>query len=503
MLTYSFDKSKGPLYQQVYQAVKEDILKGKIRPEDKLPSKRNLAKNLGCSTITIENAYNQLMIEGFVYSKEKRGYYVAEGIPLMEQVRPLLHPTFHQVESLDDSISQTDSNNPSLRLGQAVDDGWSGKENGLNDISAPLIDFDFSSSRIETSHFPFSVMAKMIRETISKQKEDLLEVSPSGGVRALREAIAEHLASFRGMNVSPKQIIVGAGTEYLYRLIIQLLGREKVYCIENPGYKKLKKIYESNKVTCCLAGMDEKGIKIGDLRQNKADIAHINPAHHFPTGISTQIARRYELLAFANERPGRYIIEDDYDSEFRFTGKPLPTLQSIDASEKVIYLNTFSKSLTSTIRISYMVLPTHLVHRYERELGFYSCTVSTFEQYWLARFIQEGYFEKHINRMRLYYGRKRESILKKIQACFLEKQYELIENQAGLHFILKLRTSLGDEEVKSRLLEQGIGIHSLSDYDMKDSQKDTHCFLINYAGMDLDLLEKALIKLKELVDAHP
>lgn len=486
MLTYSLDKGQGPLYQQVYEAVKKDILSGKIAAEGKLPSKRTLAKHLGCSSITVENAYNQLIAEGYVYSKEKRGYYVSRVLPLM---RPLSSPRTEGIGG------QLDERKGGWLLQKEAEDLT---DAGKQEENTQEIWFDFSSGRTETQHFPFSVMAKMIRETIAHRKADLLEVSPSEGVWDLRCAIADHLASFRGMLVAPEQIVIGAGTEYLYSLIVQLLGRDKTYCIENPGYKKLKKIYENNQVNCQLAGMDDKGIKLADLRELQADIAHINPAHHFPTGLSIPISRRYELLAWANESADRYIIEDDYDSEFRFTGKPLPTLESIDASEKVIYLNTFSKSLTSTIRISYMVLPKHLVYRFRKELGFYSCTVSTFEQYWLAQFIQEGYFEKHINRMRRYYGKKREVILGKIRECFKGDREQIIENQAGLHFILKLETNQSDEAIKRRLLKRGINIHSLSDYDMLSRQGESQCFLINYAGMKLEQLDKALEILKEV-----
>ena len=204
------------------------------------------------------------------------------------------------------------------------------------------------------------------------------------------------------MNVDPDQIIVGAGTEYLYGLLVKLLGTDKVYCVEDPGYKKISQIYECNNAKCLPVQMDEQGISVELIKKANAQIAHISPTHHFPTGITMPVNRRYELLAWANESSDRYIIEDDYDSEFRMNGHPIPPILSIDACEKVIYINTFSKSLTSTIRISYMVLPEHLANEFYRRLSFYSCTVSTFEQYTLARFISEGYFEKHINRMRLH-----------------------------------------------------------------------------------------------------
>lgn len=217
------------------------------------------------------------------------------------------------------------------------------------------------------------------------------------------------------MEIAPEQIIIGAGTEYLYGLLIELLGYDKNYCLEEPGYRKISQIYSSHQVKTCHAALDECGIQIEELERLNAQIVHISPSHHFPTGILMPIGRRYELLGWASKDETRYIIEDDYDSEFRLSGKPIPTLQSIDVLEKVIYINTFTKTLASTIRISYMVLPMHLVRLFHEKLSFYSCTVSTFEQYTLAHFIQEGYFEKHINRMRSYYQKKRNLLLDAIK----------------------------------------------------------------------------------------
>ena len=222
-----------------------------------------------------------------------------------------------------------------------------------------------------------------MREIISEYETALLTNPPCGGIFSLRQAIAQHLKDFRGLDVSPEQIIIGAGTEYLYGLLIQLLGYDKVYGIENPGYLKIHKIYQSNGVKSVPIELDKHGMDMNSLSQSGADIIHLSPSHHFPTGIVTPISRRYELLGWASKKDSRYIIEDDYDSEFRLNGKPIPTLKSVDVMNKVIYMNTFTKSLASTIRISYMVLPTHLANHFYQEMNFYSCTVSNFEQYTL------------------------------------------------------------------------------------------------------------------------
>ena len=314
----------------------------------------------------------------------------------------------------------------------------------------------------------------------------------------LIEAIANHLKSFRGMLVDPNQIVIGAGTEYLYGLIIQLLGKDNTYAIENPGYKKLKKIYEQHNIKCRYASMDDDGVTVEGLLKSETDIAHICPNHHFPTGITMPASRRYEILSWANAREGRYIIEDDYDSEFRLEGKPIPTLFSIDACEKVIYMNTFSKSLSPTIRISYMVLPVHLAKEFYRRMSFYSCTVSNFEQYTLAKFISEGYFEKHINRMRLYYTRQRKKIIDIIEKSELGKHCEILENYSGLHFLIKLDTTYSDETIGQKLKSLGIKMRTLSEYYFTDEKEKQHLFIVNYSNLD----EKEAKKVVELIEAN-
>ena len=261
MLSYNLSDVKGPLYKAVCQFIIDDIRQGKLKANEKLPSKRALAKNLGISTISVENAYDQLMSEGYVYSVPKSGYFVSE-IESITKKNVLSVPSVTKVNDNTDN-----DNTPDF--------------------------FFFFSNHIENINFPFSIWAKLIRETISKKETELLEVSPCSGVMELRKAIANHLESFRGMTVNPEQIIVGAGTEYLYGLLIKILGNDKYYCIENPGYKKLKQIYESNNVQCIPVDMDEKGLSVERLRKTKCQIAHISPTHHFPTGICMPVSRRY------------------------------------------------------------------------------------------------------------------------------------------------------------------------------------------------------------------
>jgi GntR family transcriptional regulator/MocR family aminotransferase len=464
MVTYDLSSTEIPLYQQLYECIKADISNGKLKINEKMPSKRALADNLGVSTITVENAYGQLIGEGYMYALPKRGYYISD----ISDLRVTAAPAKKKLN---------------IEKNRKPEDYW----------------YDFSSNKTEKADFPFSVWAKLMREAISLREKELLTVSPCEGVEELREAIAEHLHSFRGMNVDPNQIVVGAGTEYLYSLLIKLLGKDKVYCVENPGYKKLRSVYESNGAECRFVNLDDYGMNVDELKTSGANVAHISPNHHFPTGITMPISRRYELLAWSNEENGRYIIEDDYDSEFRLNGKPIPPLQSIDACEKVIYMNTFSKSLTSTIRISYMVLPEHLANIFFERLSFYASTVSTFEQYTLAAFISQGYFEKHINRMKLRYAKKRARVLKIIRNVFTPEECRIIENGSGLHLVLEFNTAMPDRELQRRLRERKIKIASITDYYMDDAIRDKHQFILNYSSLNMDKLEEALHIIKETI----
>ncbi len=465
MLTYSFtDIGSDSLYHHLYQCIKKDILSGELPAGAKLPSKRSFAKNLGVSNITVENAYAQLQAEGYIYSMPKKGFYVREISDL------ILSDHKTQVGPAEQGISQ--------------------KEYVA----------DFVSNRIHPEQFPFSVWSKLLRETLLNRHEELLEAPPWGGIMELRRAISNHLKEFRNMEVSAEQIIIGAGTEYLYGLLIQLLGRDKIYAVENPGYHKVAQIYESNGVKHCFIPVNQEGMDVGKLEESGSHVAHISPAHHFPTGVVTPIGKRYELLGWATRDDGRYIIEDDYDSEFRLTGKPIPTLQGIDRSERVIYMNTFTKTLASTIRISYMALPGHLLEEFEKRLSFYSCTVSNFEQYALARFIEGGYFEKHINRMRTYYRSIRDELLAGIRKSPLVSCCRIMEEDAGLHFLLHIDTRLSDEELLRRAEQSGIRLSSLAEYYCKPAADiPVHTFVINYSGLSPEKIPKVVKMLMKCI----
>ena len=473
MLTYSLDGRNGEsLYSYLYKCIRNDILTGVLKPGSRLPSKRSFADHLGVSVVTIENAYSQLQSEGFLYSVPKRGFYVS----YIQTTRPKLNSDQNQCsQSFYSPPSYTPPTESNIRI-------------------------NLFSNRIAAENFPFSIWAKLMRETLSQNQNALMEPSPSAGIPELRQAIAKHLYDFRSMEVKADQIIIGAGTEYLYSLLIQLLGYDKTYAVEFPGYQKLTHIYECHKTTCVNIPIDEAGIIISRLNAAKADVVHLSPSHHYPTGIVTPISRRYELLAWANQAPMRYIIEDDYDSEFRLSGKPIPTLQGIDSSECVIYMNTFTKTLSPTIRISYMVLPDHLLKKFNNNMGFYSCTVSNFEQYTLAKFVDQGHFERHINRMRTHYRQIRDRFIAAIKESPLRNRVQISNADSGLHFLLKVKTSISDEALLHRAEAHGLGILCLSQFNHKDLVCPQNILIISYAGLNSEEIPMAVQLLTECLE---
>ena len=454
MLTYELKKSPGvPLYEALYRCIRADILSGELKPGEKLPSKRALAQNLEVSKITVETAYNQLLAEGYIRAREKVGYFVEA----VERHAPVQ--------------TAAQSQRPEAPREYRLDL----TENG-------------------TEQFPFSVWSRLQREVMLDYGEKLLLPLPNRGIPELRQAIAEHLAAFRGMHVDPENILIGAGTDFLYNLLIQLLGRDKTYAVEEPGYSKIRRIYAAGGVECVSAPMDSQGVCPDSLAS--ADVLHFSPSHHFPTGLVTPVSRRMELLAWARE--GKWIIEDDYDSEFRFDAHPKPAMQSLDGMGRVIYMNTFSKSLAPSIRISYMVLPPALMEQFQRDLGFYSCTVPSFEQYTLARFLSRGHFEKHINRMRKFYKNRRNRVVQMLQSCALAGRLTILEQDAGLHFLLRVDTLRSDAQLTARLEENGIRIRALSEY-FHDGSEDRHCLVVNYSGLKEEALEAALEDIENIM----
>ena len=457
MLTYAMeDRGDLSLYEYLYRCIRQDILSGALAAGERLPSKRALAEHLHLSVITVEGAYAQLEAEGYVYTKPKQGFFVC---PVQQSPEPP-----QQVPIAPE---------PPGRVWKA----------------------DLGRNQADASRFPAATWARLTRQVLSEG--GFLTPAPHQGLYALRQAIADDLRSFKGMAVSPEQIVIGAGAEYLYILLAQLLGPQAVVAVEDPGYPKIRQVYGKCGAVCRPIPLDRQGMDPAALAASGATAAHISPNHHYPTGIITTIGRRQALLRWAEEQ-GAIIIEDDYDSEFRFAGRPIPALQSIDTGGRVIYMNTFSQTISPSMRIGFMVLPPRLLEVYRRELGFYACTVPVLDQHVLARFLSGGYYEQHLSRMRKEYRARRDAVLAAFQASPFADRVKFSEQGAGLHFLLRLDTSLDDEALRRKAEGLGVRLAFLSEYAAVPQENYGHTLVVNYGGLEPERLEETTALLAEI-----
>ena len=447
--TYTLSRtSRQPLYEQLYRAIRQDILSGALAGGDKLPSKRALAEHLNVGKVTVETAYAQLLAEGYITARQRSGYYVEHltaAQPAVPQFIPAVPPESPPPAS------------PSAAL------------------------------------FPFSVWARLMRGVILDEGESLLRPTPGAGLLSLRKAICDDLLRRRGMHVDPRQVCIGAGTEYFYHLLLEFFGRDRVYALESLGHRKIARIYAASGVRYCPIAMDDSGVLPSALEQSSAEILHLSPSHHYPTGIVTPITRRQAILRWLTAQGDRYLIEDDYDSEFRFSGRPIPPMQTMDFDGRVIYMNTFSKTIAPALRISYMILPPRLLAAWQRKMGFYSCTVPAFEQLTLTRFLDGGYFERHLSRMRHHYREKLAALLTALSAEPCRSRCTVLRADAGLHFLLQFHTTLSDTALQLILQNAGLNLPALSGFYVQTPDPAVRGrVIVNYADLDPEAFIRAL-----------
>lgn len=461
-------KSPEPLYRQICQAIQTKIAQGALAPHEKLPSRRALSSHLQTSMITVQTAYEQLAAEGYLYSRPRAGYYVDPDAALLAHTpQPEKLPVCHEPASIPDT---------------------------------PPDQIIFSTSGVDLEQFPFATWAKLSRLVLTSKQETLLQATPSMGLYELRQAIAAHLRAFRDIHVTPEQILVGAGTEYLLGILVQLLGASRRYAVEDPGYRKGKQILHSNGAAVMGIPVDNAGLRLDDLEQSGATVAHVTPSHQFPTGMIMPMRRRAEMLQWVSAQQDRYLIEDDYDSELRFQGKPLPALYSLDKTGHVIYMNTFARTLAPSLRIGYVVLPPHLAERFKQEFSFYSSTVPSFEQYTLVQFLQEGHMERHLNRMKKTYRQRQMLLLSVLHAHPLAKYITVSGEEAGLHLLLKVHLSCTEEELIQAAEQVHVTVYGLSGYYETASRapKTPPCIVLGYACLSP---EEIIDGTKRLLDA--
>ena len=418
---------KAPLYEQLYTALADEIRSGQRAPGTALPGRRTMAAQLGVSINTVDAAYQMLAAEGLAEARPRSGFYVQKTYGMLHSriVRPGDTPAAAQ---------------------------------------APVPEgprFDLSTGSVDTALFPARSWGRIQRELLY-QRPELLQRGEMQGDEALRIQIARYLSAYRGVDCTPEQIVVGAGSEYLLGCLAHLFAGGTA-AVENPGYSRTRAVLQNNALSCTLVDIDQDGLSAEALEKSGANLCYLTPSHHFPTGVTMPAPRRAQILAWAAARPGRYILEDDYDSEFRFDTRPLPSLQGMAGPDgPVVYLTTFSKSLAPGIRIACMVLPRRLLAQYQRDFAVYANTVGRFEQQTLAAFMAGGYFSRHLARMRLVYKRRMEAF-----ATALHRELPgvtLGSVHSGLHFLLTLPGAGGEAAMVEAAAREGVRLRGLREY---------------------------------------
>ena len=456
------EDSRFPMYRQIYDHIKNEIQKGKMKAGEKLPSSRILAKNLCISRSTVDMAYDQLLAEGYIESVPCKGYYVCqmEGIYFDRKKKKF----------------------PEVNSGQKPSD--------------TVYRWDFALNGIAPGGFPHNIWRKLSREVLSQEGDSLFQLGDPCGEPGIRQAVAEYLHSARGVDCDPGQIIIGAGNDYLLMLLWVILGKNRKIAMENPTY--LSAYYDFLHMGSHIlpVGQDEQGIRIEELEKTEADTVYVMPSHQFPMGMVMPLKQRMELLKWAGTREGRYIIEDDYDSEFRYKGQPIPALSGFDQKGCVIYLGTFSKSLAPSVRVSYMVLPRELMNTYLSLEHLFSVTVSRTDQKILELFLREGYYERHLNRMRAVYKNKHDLMVK----CLKDMSHicTFSGENAGVHLLVEFCNGLTEQEAVFRAKESGIKVYGVSEYRIQKTSKEENMVLLGYATLREEDIEKAMKSLKKI-----
>ena len=450
------------LYQQIYEHIRQEIREGKLLAGERLPSTRSLAEYLQVARSTVDYAYDQLLSEGYIEAKPYKGYFVCrlEGIFTMEQ-REMTEPEVVRPDSEEDGTQ---------------------------------VQIDFSPYGIDMTGFPFGVWKRITKNILNDSNSELFAQGEPQGDYDLRMTISRYLHSSRGVNCRPEQIIVGAGNDYLLLLLEKILGRHVGIAMENPTYKRAYRIFQSFAYRIYTVDMDDKGMRADKLLELPVRAAYVMPSHQYPTGAVMTIGRRAELLRWAEKEPDRYLIEDDYDSEFRYRGKPIPSLQSSDKRGKVIYIGTFSKAIAPAIRVSYMVLPESLLEVYRRDCSFYSCTVSRIDQRTLNEFIRDGYFERHLNKMRMHYRAKHDLLLAELEP--FKKAFTISGEDAGLHLLLTAKGAVTEAQLLSAATEAGVKVYGMSE-NMVETDAPKATILLGFGSVSEPEMKEGLHRLQK------
>ena len=457
-------KDQTPIYLQLYKYIKEEILSGNMPPESKLPSIRSLAIALKLSKNTIEAAYEQLVAEGYVKPRNRSGLYV-EKIEI-GFTAPISTPCNEYEQEKDKN----------------------------HDYS---IKYDFRSGLIDLEAFPYNQFRKILGRSVDIYSKELLLYGNHKGDQGLREEIAKYLHSSRGVKCSAKQILISSGTQQALTLLSLIISKmHRHIAFEEPGYLGARAVFNDFNYKVMPIPLEENGIDIKALKKSRAKVVYVTPSHQFPYGMMMTISKRLSLLKWAKEKEG-IIIEDDYDGEFRYKGKPTPSLQGLDESGRVVYLGSFSKSLMTSMRISYLVLPETLLTIYETNYTIYEQTVSRLLQKALEIFIKEGYWEKHLRKARVLYKKKQEILLEAIRKYFGQKA-TVMGADSGLHILLEVNTKIKEAELIARAFKAGVKVNPTSIYWIKPMVGALPVILIGFAGIKLENIADGIKILSEI-----
>lgn len=448
--------SKEPIYQQIYSFIKNEIKSGNLPFSSRLPSQRALSRHMQISRCTVDMAYAQLAAEGYIESIPCKGYFVAkfDGLYIEEQRKQ--------------------------------------KTYSISSAEEKKFLYDFSPRGIDVNNFPYNTWRKITKNILSQNNIHLFETGDPKGDFEFRQAICNYLHQARGVNCSPEQIIVGAGNEYLLMRLHQLLPPKSKIAMENPTYKQAYRVLAGLGHIIQPIEMDSLGMNVEALSKKEANIAYVMPSHQFPMGIVMPMKRRLELLAWAAKEKERYIIEDDYDSEFRYRGKPIPSLQGFDRKEKVIYLGTFSRSIAPAIRVSYMVLPNDLKEIY-LQYHYYSSTVSRLDQTVIGTFLNDGYFERHLNRMRTIYKGKHDILLSELKK---RNNFTVSGENAGTHLLLNCMDGRKEKELIQAAETANVKVYGLSEYYIHiPPEKGSATLILGYASLTEEQIREGIQRL--------
>jgi GntR family transcriptional regulator / MocR family aminotransferase len=455
------------IYQQIYMGIKDNILKGKLKANEKLPSKRSLAEQLNVSINSVSFGYEQLLAEGYIYAIERKGYFV-------ENINQFIEEEKFFKDKLADDLKEEPSNR----------EGWLSLSHMASDISL----------------FPFKEWMKCQERAIESYKRELSEIAYSQGPYVVRETICRMIALTRGVNCEPEQIVIGAGTQLLVGQLMELQSGDSVVAVENPGYARFYELLKKMNFAVHPVSLDDQGIEMAEIESANANMVFVTPSHQFPTGKIMPISRRIELLNWAVQNDNRYIVEDDYDSEFKYETDNIPSLQSLDRNHRVIYMGTFSKTVLPGLRISYMVLPPDLLREYRKHYANSMQYSNTLMLFTLHFFIESGEYARHVKRMNHQYETRRKWLITELQHRFQEK-VQIEDVSAGLHFLAHFKTKKSYQEIEKRAAQLKLEIYSMRRFMLKKNAwtEKRLSLLLGFANLKEENIAAAVERLYSVI----